>query len=120
VLLREVRRRLEELEREKLDKLAALHQAGVADTGDEPQSPELIDRLPILQRGLEKVPEPLLRQLFDTFRLVASYDKTTNRLRCEVTVRENALDSLSSFFTHVGCAPDGFRTRDLRLERAVS
>ena len=64
-----------------------------------PQEPELIDRLPILQRGLNDVPEPLLRRLFDTFRLVASYDNTANRLRC---------------------TPDGFRTRDLRLERAVS
>lgn len=60
---REVRRHLEELKREKLDKLAALRQTEIAALADEPQEPELIDRLPMLHRGSEDMPEPLCAEV---------------------------------------------------------
>ncbi|XVQ11438.1 hypothetical protein ACQP1W_02330 [Spirillospora sp. CA-255316] len=44
--------------------------------------------------NLEQVPGPVLRRLFDVFRLKMQYDRATRRVDCEITITPEIVDTL--------------------------
>lgn len=55
------------------------------------QCPDLLTHLPSGRIGLADLPEPLLRSLFDAFRLEMRYDLETNTVHAQVTLTRETL-----------------------------
>lgn len=57
-------------------------------------NPALLDRLPIVQADLSRVPEDLERELFGAFQLQVRYHQPTRRVTLRATIDERALRQL--------------------------
>ncbi|TDD15479.1 zinc ribbon domain-containing protein [Nonomuraea diastatica] len=75
-LARDIQERMTNLVRQKADKLAQLRDLDMAQPVR--HAPDLLDALPAGVPILDRLPEELLRKLFDVFRLQVRYDKTTH------------------------------------------
>lgn len=83
-LVRDIRERSAALSAERNAKLDEL--AKVERHQPERPCPELLDLLPTGKVDLAKAPEPLLRRLFEAFRLEIRYDKRTDVAECQITL----------------------------------
>ncbi|MBO2464453.1 hypothetical protein J4709_43470 [Actinomadura sp. LCR2-06] len=54
--------------------------------------PDLLDLIPLGEVDLTRAPEPVLRRLFEAFRLEISYDKRSGIADCKVTLTGAAID----------------------------
>jgi site-specific DNA recombinase len=60
-------------------------------------SPEVLQSIPqTVLPAFADVPEPLLRALFESFRLEVRYDKAANRARCRVTITDDTAEAIRS------------------------
>lgn len=55
-------------------------------------APEMLDAIPVQAVELDKVPEEVLRRLFEAFRLELTYDKWANHVHIRVTLAAESLD----------------------------
>jgi site-specific DNA recombinase len=94
VACRRVRERLDELERERVDKLQDLRALDLEESQKPAQSVKLLDRLPVGELHLEAATESTLRRIFDAFRLEIAYDRHTNRAECQVMLSDETVDSV--------------------------
>jgi hypothetical protein len=58
--------------------------------------PRLLDRLPLMEADLERLPEDMERELFDGFQLQVRYHQPTRRVTLRVTIDGDALPRLIS------------------------
>lgn len=101
-MLKQVSRRVSQLEGERESTLAALAKLQNAESGLSPQgSIQLIDCLPLGNFEMSQAPEALLRRLFETFRLRMRYNRQTNAMSLEVTVDSRDLESIVDSVTHL-------------------
>jgi site-specific DNA recombinase len=98
-LTRDVRTRVTQLATEKKNQLATL--AELEQTRPTPHRPELLDLLPTGAPDLTRAPEPLLRAVFEAFRLEIRYDKSTNIATCRVAIAAEAIDTQQRTATQV-------------------
>jgi site-specific DNA recombinase len=92
--LREVQGRHRKLTAERDEKLNRLAELAEAVPGAEPAT-DLLDR--ILMADVERLrqsPEPMLRQVFDAFRLRVVYDGRTGTANCRVTITDESLATI--------------------------
>jgi hypothetical protein len=81
---RDIRGRAAELAAERNAKIAELRELKA--TQPATPSPELLDLIPQAEIDFERIPEPILRQLYEAFRLEIVYDKETDTAECRVTL----------------------------------
>ncbi|GAA2141631.1 recombinase family protein [Actinomadura napierensis] len=133
-LMRDIRQRSAALSAErnaKLDELAAHERQRPVRS-----CPELLDLISVGEVDLTGAPEPVLRRLFEAFRLEISYDKRSGIADCKVTLTGAAIDQQGRIAADVvaeartgggGAAPVSrlygasgrIRTCDTRFRRAV-
>ncbi|WP_158559866.1 recombinase family protein [Prauserella sp. PE36] len=81
-------------QRAELRKRKATLEADLAEAEDEHEqapNPDLLDVLPVGEIQIEELPEGVARRLFEALRLELHYDKSTNQLRCTVTLTAQLL-----------------------------
>ena len=91
VLFRQVRKRLAELEEERVGKLGMLQELQAKDFEMQPPPMELLDRLPLGEIALASAPAELLRLLFEACRLEVRFNRLTNEAACRVTIDEGSV-----------------------------
>lgn len=91
--VRDVQARAAELTQEIAAKQSELDQA-LTKRASLDTNPDLLTALPIGAVDLAGMPEPLMRHLFDAFRLRVDFDRRTNRARCTVTLYGETLPTL--------------------------
>jgi site-specific DNA recombinase len=91
VLFRQVRKRLAELEEERVVKLGILQELQAKDFEMQPPPMELLDRLPLGEIALASAPAELLRLLFEACRLEVRFNRLTNEAACRVTIDEGSV-----------------------------
>ncbi|MWA07166.1 hypothetical protein F8568_043890 [Actinomadura sp. LD22] len=98
-LIRDIRHRSTALSAErntKLDELAAHERERPVRS-----CPELLDLIPVGEVDLASAPEPVLRRLFEAFRLEISYDRRSGIADCKVTLTGAAIDQQGGIATDV-------------------
>ena len=110
-----VRDRLGELEakrRAKEEELTALEsEMPIANGGDA----DLLDLLPVVDVDLLTVPCEFLRPLFEAFRLQIRYDRPGHHATIQVTIAEEALDTIETAIDSAASGSD--RNSDVRPHR---
>ncbi|HKF19486.1 MAG TPA: zinc ribbon domain-containing protein [Candidatus Dormibacteraeota bacterium] len=91
-LIRHIRARATSLAAEHSSKLTELKQLERADLAS--PRPELLDALPFAAVDLAMALEPILRHLFEAFRLEVCYDRRLNTATCRVTVAAESIARL--------------------------
>jgi site-specific DNA recombinase len=72
--------------------------------------PGLLDRLPLIEADLARLPEDIERELFDAFQLQIRYHQPTRRITLRVTIDGEALPKMTTVtqrITHRTTAPRG-------------
>jgi site-specific DNA recombinase len=106
-MLKQVSRRVSQLEDERESSLVALAKLENADHGVSSQgSIQLIDCLPLGNFEMAQAPEALLRRLFEVFRLRIRYNRQTDAMSLEVTVDSTDFESIVDSVTHLVRAPN--------------
>lgn len=98
-LMRDIRARSAVLSAERNARLAEL--SAVENARPARSCPELLDLLPAGAVDLSKAPEPVLRRLFEAFRLDVRYDKRTDVAECQVTLSDVTLGQQERTATEV-------------------
>lgn len=112
-LARDVQERMTNLARQKADKVAQLRELNMAQPVR--HAPDLLDALPEGVPSLDRLPEELLRELFDVFRLQVRYDKTTHTATCTVTLTGETVDIASTVSDEALQEPNGHLTVPVRV-----
>jgi Recombinase zinc beta ribbon domain len=90
-LLADIQHRAEELNRHRKARQAELDAMAAAPPSGTTQAPELLHQIPAHPAALEHAPAPILRELFEAFRLEVTYDRATNHATCRVTLSDDTL-----------------------------
>lgn len=93
-MFRQIRERMNELERERVVKVAELQSLRAQERQHDPGCMGLLDELPHADGFLESAPDSILRWLFEAFRLEVGYNRTTSWADCSVTIKEDTVDQL--------------------------
>lgn len=91
VVFRQIRDRMVEMNAEQA---AALEELEKLNEVDQPQSPDLLNLLPIGEIVPPTEPTPALHRLFEALRLQLHSDYPANRIRCRVTLRSESIDEV--------------------------
>ncbi|MDQ3532856.1 MAG: hypothetical protein M3456_10875 [Actinomycetota bacterium] len=95
-MFRRIRERMNELKRQRLAKIDELRSLQVREARHEPGSVDLLEELPVDDGIMKSPPEPILRWLFEAFRLEVRYDMVAGWADCSVTIQEETVDHLSA------------------------
>ena len=120
LVFRGVRDRVAVLDQERSAIVDELRKLEADRHENQPGSVDLLDALPIGDADFVSLPEPVVRRLFEAFRLQVRYDSGTHVARCRVAISADSVDALREDVALAVRAPSGIRTRDLHLERVAS
>jgi hypothetical protein len=95
-MARQLREGFAEIAAKRKDLDAQLNALAAGPEAPTASDPRLLDRLPLMEADLERLPEDMERELFDGFQLQVRYHQPTRRVTLRVTIDGDAVPRLIS------------------------